>query len=93
MILLTGVAGFIGMHTARRLLAEGHEVIGIDHLGPSPALTLGPGLKQRRLVELGDAPGFRFERLDITDGAALDTLFREHRFQLVIHLAAQTGVR
>jgi UDP-glucuronate 4-epimerase len=93
MILLTGVAGFIGMHTARRLLAEGHEVVGIDHLGPSHALTLGPALKQRRLAELGDAPGFRFERLDITDGAALDTLFREHRFQLVIHLAAQTGVR
>jgi UDP-glucuronate 4-epimerase len=93
MILLTGVAGFIGMHMARRLLAEGHEVVGIDHLGPCSALTLGPALKARRLAELGDAPGLRFERIDITDGAALDALFREHRFSLVIHLAAQTGVR
>jgi UDP-glucuronate 4-epimerase len=93
MILLTGVAGFIGMHMTRRLLAEGHEVVGIDHLGPCSSLTLGPALKERRLAELGAAPGFRFERLDITDGAALDALFREHRFKLVIHLAAQTGVR
>jgi UDP-glucuronate 4-epimerase len=93
MILLTGVAGFIGMHMARRLLAEGHEVLGIDHLGPSPSLTLGPDLKARRLAQLDGAPGFRFVRLDITDGEALDALFREHRFELVIHLAAQTGVR
>jgi UDP-glucuronate 4-epimerase len=93
MILLTGVAGFIGMHMARRLLAEGHEVVGIDHLGPCSSLTLGPALKTRRLAELGDAPGFRFARIDITDAAALDALFREHRFTRVIHLAAQTGVR
>jgi UDP-glucuronate 4-epimerase len=93
MILLTGVAGFIGMHVARRLLAEGQEVIGIDHLGPCPSLTLGPALKTRRLEELVDRPGFRFARTDITDGSALDALFREHRFRLVIHLAAQTGVR
>jgi UDP-glucuronate 4-epimerase len=89
MILLTGVAGFIGMHLARRLLAEGHDVVGIDHLGPCAE----PGLKERRLAELGNAPGFRFRRLDVTDGAALEPLFREHPFRLVIHLAAQTGVR
>jgi UDP-glucuronate 4-epimerase len=89
MILLTGVAGFIGMHLARRLLAEGQEVLGIDHLGPCPE----PGLKERRLAGLLDADGFRFQRADITDGAALDGLFREHRVDRVIHLAAQTGVR
>jgi UDP-glucuronate 4-epimerase len=89
MILLTGVAGFIGMHLARRLLADGHEVVGIDHLGPCAE----PGLKQRRLAELGDPAGFRFRCLDVTDGAALDALFREHAFGLVVHLAAQTGVR
>jgi UDP-glucuronate 4-epimerase len=89
MILLTGVAGFIGMHLARRLLADGHEVVGIDHLGPCAA----PGLKERRLAALGGLAGFRFQRLDITDGAALETLFREHHVKLVIHLAAQTGVR
>lgn len=93
MILLTGVAGFIGMHMARRLLAEGHEVVGVDHLGPSPSLALGPELKTRRLEEVIDRPGFRFECLDLTGAAALDALFREHRFGLVIHLAAQTGVR
>jgi UDP-glucuronate 4-epimerase len=92
MILLTGVAGFIGMHLARRLLAEGREVLGIDHLGPVDAPT-GPGLKERRLAELGDVAGFRFRRVDVTDGAALASLFREHRVELVIHLAAQTGVR
>jgi UDP-glucuronate 4-epimerase len=89
MILLTGVAGFIGMHVARRLLADGHEVVGIDHLGPCAA----PGLKEQRLAALGDRAGFRFHRLDLTEGAALGALFREHRFRLVIHLAAQTGVR
>lgn len=92
MILLTGVAGFIGMHLARRLLAEGHEVLGVDHLGPTGAPT-GPGLKERRLAQLGDVAGFRFRRLDVTDGGALESLFREYRFALVIHLAAQTGVR
>jgi UDP-glucuronate 4-epimerase len=92
MILLTGVAGFIGMHLARRLLAEGREVLGIDHLGPVDAPT-GPGLKERRLAELGDVAGFRFRRVDVTDSAALASLFREHRVELVIHLAAQTGVR
>jgi UDP-glucuronate 4-epimerase len=89
MILLTGVAGFIGMHVARRLLADGQEVVGIDHLGPCAA----PGLKEQRLAALVDVPGFRFHRLDLAEGAALEGLFREHRFRLVIHLAAQTGVR
>ena len=93
MILLTGVAGFIGMHMARRLLAEGHEVVGIDHLEPGFPPVAASGLKERRLAEIGDAPGFRFHRVDVTDGGALEGLFRAHRFETVIHLAAQTGVR
>jgi UDP-glucuronate 4-epimerase len=87
------VAGFIGMHLARRLLAEGHEVVGIDHLGPGGMSAFDPGLKTRRLAELGDAEGLRFRRVDVTDKQALDALFSAHAFDLVIHLAAQTGVR
>jgi UDP-glucuronate 4-epimerase len=93
MILLTGVAGFIGMHVARRLLAEGHEVLGIDHLGAVNGPAAAASLKERRLAELGDAAGFRFRRLDVTDAAALEALYAEVDFTLVIHLAAQTGVR
>jgi len=97
MILLTGVAGFIGMHLAWRLLAEGHEVVGVDHLGPCTApvaaSTFARGLKERRLAEIGGARGLRFRRLDVTEGGPLEDLFREHRFERVIHLAAQTGVR
>jgi UDP-glucuronate 4-epimerase len=93
MILLTGVAGFIGMHLARRLLAEGHEVVGIDHLGPGGVSASDPDLKARRLAELGNADGLRFRRVDVTDKHALEALFDAHAFELVIHLAAQTGVR
>jgi UDP-glucuronate 4-epimerase len=93
MILLTGVAGFIGMHLARRLLAEGREVVGIDRLAACGGPNGASGLQQARLAELEGVPGFRFERADITDRATLETLFHEHRFALVMHLAAQTGVR
>jgi UDP-glucuronate 4-epimerase len=93
MILLTGVAGFIGMHVARRLLAEGQEVAGVDHLGPSSLPDPTAGLKERRLAELGDTPGFHFHCLDVTHPEALEALFAKHHFDVVIHLAAQTGVR
>jgi UDP-glucuronate 4-epimerase len=89
MILLTGVAGFIGMHVARRLLGQGHEVLGVDHMGPCT----DPVLKQRRLAVLGDEPGFRFTQTDLADTAAAAQLFDGQRFDSVIHLAAQTGVR
>lgn len=89
MILLTGVAGFIGMHVARRLLDEGNEVLGVDHMGPC----VDPALKQQRLDGLLGRPGFRFERLDLADTAAAGRLFGGAPFDCVIHLAAQTGVR
>ncbi len=88
-ILVTGAAGFIGFHTAQRLLARGDEVIGLDNLNEYYDVTL----KQARLKRLLDAPGFRFERLDLADDAAIAALFAREKFERVVHLAAQAGVR
>jgi UDP-glucuronate 4-epimerase len=88
-VLVTGAAGFIGMHVARRLLAGGHAVIGIDNLNAY----YDTRLKQARLAELAAFPEFRFERIDIADRAAMAALFAAHRFAYVVHLAAQAGVR
>ncbi|MGE8066622.1 NAD-dependent epimerase/dehydratase family protein [Pseudomonas sp. NPDC089569] len=88
-ILVTGAAGFIGFHTARRLCQDGHEVVGIDNLNDYYDVTL----KQARLKELESLPGFRFRKVDIVDKPALLALFREHQFTEVVHLAAQAGVR
>ncbi len=88
-ILLTGAAGFIGMHTAQRLLARGDAVTGIDNLNDY----YDPALKQARLARLQGLPGFRFERLDVADRAGMADLFARERFDAVVHLAAQAGVR
>lgn len=88
-ILVTGAAGFIGFHTAKRLLARGDEVVGLDNLNDYYDV----GLKQARLAQLQPLPGFRFERLDLADDAAIAQLFARERFQRVVHLAAQAGVR
>jgi UDP-glucuronate 4-epimerase len=88
-ILVTGAAGFIGMHVVQRLAARGDAVVGIDNLNAY----YDPALKQARLARLADLPRFRFERLDIVDGAALDALFEREKFDRVVHLAAQAGVR
>ena len=88
-ILVTGCAGFIGMHVAERLLARGDEVIGIDNLNDY----YDPLLKQARLAQLTAHPGFSFIAGDIADGAALDAVFVRHVPERVIHLAAQAGVR
>jgi UDP-glucuronate 4-epimerase len=89
MILVTGVAGFIGLHVAQRLLADGRQVVGVDSLGPSP----DPVLRGRRLALLLEQPGFRFEQVDLADAGAAAALFGGAPFECVIHLAAQTGVR
>src|SRR5580693_8118256 len=88
-ILVTGAAGFIGFHTARRLLAEGRNVVGLDNLN----CYYDPALKQARLDILRQASRFSFVQTDLADRASMDRLFAKHRFPAVIHLAAQAGVR
>lgn len=93
-VLVTGSAGFIGFHTARRLLDRGDQVVGFDVVNDYYDV----GLKEERLSIL-DKLGARqqgqwcFVRADLADQAAVDALFAEHRFDRVIHLAAQAGVR
>jgi UDP-glucuronate 4-epimerase len=88
-VLVTGAAGFIGMHVAASLLASGVRVIGIDNLNDY----YDPALKLARLARLEGQPGFAFHPIDVADRAALAALFDEHRFDRVVHLAAQAGVR
>ncbi|WP_375456221.1 NAD-dependent epimerase [uncultured Methylobacterium sp.] len=88
-VLVTGAAGFIGLHVAERYLAAGRTVIGIDNLNDYYDV----GLKRARLARLEAHPNFRFVRLDIADAGAVAAVFARHRFPLVVHLAAQAGVR
>lgn len=88
-MLVTGAAGFIGFHTAKMLLSRGDEVVGIDNMNSY----YDPALKAARLEILGRQPNFRFERLDLADRAAIEGAFERERFQRVVHLAAQAGVR
>lgn len=89
LVLLTGAAGFIGMHTCQRLLALGHDVVGLDNLNDY----YDPRLKQARLKLLAQHPRFEFVPADVADNIALGGLMQAHRPQRVIHLAAQAGVR
>jgi len=88
-VLVTGAAGFIGMHVCQALLARGDEVLGVDNLNDY----YDPRLKEARLAQLERRPGFSFERLDIADTAGVQAFFQRHRFERVVHLAAQAGVR
>ncbi|MFW9082014.1 NAD-dependent epimerase [Pseudomonas sp. P2757] len=88
-ILITGAAGFIGFHTAQRLGREGFEVVGVDNLNAYYEVSL----KRARLEILQASPQFRFLALDVVDKSGLITLFEKHRFEYVVHLAAQAGVR
>jgi len=88
-VLVTGCAGFIGMHCALRLLARGDEVLGIDNLSPYYSIEL----KKARLARLDAVRGFRFEQLDLADAPNLDAVFDVFRPDGVLHLAAQPGVR
>lgn len=88
-ILVTGCAGFVGMHCAERLLARGETVVGIDNLNAY----YDPALKEARLARLTPHPRFSFERLDVADRAGLVALFARVRPVRVLHLAAQAGVR
>ncbi len=88
-LLVTGAAGFIGFHTAKLLLEQGHDVVGLDNLNSY----YDPTLKTSRLAMLEDFAAFRFAKLDITDRDAIRELFARQNFQRVVHLAAQAGVR
>src|SRR4029078_1161270 len=88
-VLLTGAAGFIGYHTAARLLDRGHEVIGFDNLNAYYDVSL----KEARLARLKEREGFRFLKADLGDGTAVEATFAAEQPKRVIHLAAQAGVR
>jgi len=88
-ILVTGAAGFIGFHTAAKLLERGDEVVGLDNLNDYYDVRL----KYGRLDILGKSGAFRFIRLDLADRAGMAEFFQRERFHRVIHLGAQAGVR
>ena len=88
-ILVTGTAGFIGFHVARRLLADGHHVVGFDVVNAYYDVNL----KRARLADLAKEKNFRFIEADLADGAAVEKAFVENGVTHCVHLAAQAGVR
>lgn len=88
-ILVTGAAGFIGYHTAQRLISRGDEVVGLDNLNDYYDVSL----KEARLARLMPHANFQFVRADLADRTGMADLFERERFDRVIHLAAQAGVR
>jgi UDP-glucuronate 4-epimerase len=88
-VLVTGAAGFIGFHVTQRLLSAGRAVVGLDSVNDY----YDPKLKEARLDLLKRDPNFSFVKLDLANRAATSLLFAQHRFPVVIHLAAQAGVR
>ncbi|MHB8828389.1 MAG: NAD-dependent epimerase [Syntrophales bacterium] len=88
-ILVTGAAGFIGFHLSRRLLAEGNAVCGLDNLNPYYDVKL----KEARLKIIEKHPAFNFARGELSDRTAMEKLFTENSFDMVVNLAAQAGVR
>src|SRR5579863_576233 len=88
-VLITGAAGFIGFSLASRLLGQGERVFGIDNLTPYYDVAL----KKARLARLNAHPEFRFTPIDIADRAAIGEFFARERFDAIVHLAAQVGVR
>ncbi len=87
--LVTGAAGFIGFHVCQQLIQQGHRVIGLDNLNDYYEVSL----KQSRLEQLNEEKNFSFVKMDLADRDGVASLFNEHQFQRVIHLAAQAGVR
>jgi len=88
-ILLTGAAGFIGFHAAKRLLKDGHRVIGVDNLNDYYL----PVLKRARLAQLKNHPDFTFHELDLSEKEALSSALGDTSITHILHLAAQAGVR
>jgi len=88
-VLVTGAAGFIGSFVARVFLERGEEVVGLDNLNDY----YDPALKRARLARLQGMSGFRFVKLDLADAPGMAALFAREKFQRVVHLGAQAGVR
>lgn len=88
-VLVTGAAGFIGAFTSKKLIELGHQVVGVDNLNDY----YDPTLKQGRLGWLKDLEDFEFFELDVADTLGVNQLFLDHKFDRVVHLAAQAGVR
>lgn len=88
-ILVTGAAGFIGFHTTKKLIARGHEVVGLDNLNDY----YDPNLKRARLMQLEKLAGFRFLKQDLADNGGMSQVFKQEKVARVVHLAAQAGVR
>ncbi|WAC75157.1 NAD-dependent epimerase [Roseateles sp. SL47] len=88
-VLVTGAAGFIGMHVSQILLARGDQVVGLDNLNDY----YDPTLKHDRLARLSPHPSFSFIEMDVADREGMARVFAEHGFDRVVHLAAQAGVR
>src|SRR6202011_3699014 len=87
-LLVTGAAGFIGFHVAQRLLSAGREVVGLDIVNDY----YDPKLKHARLEILKHQSNFTFVKLDLANRSVTKSFFAQHRFPVVIHLAAQAGV-
>jgi UDP-glucuronate 4-epimerase len=87
--LITGTAGFIGFHLAKRLLERGDEVVGFDNVNSYYSVEL----KRDRLAQLRDYHGFTFVQADLANQADVESVFRQHDFDRVVNLAAQAGVR
>ncbi len=88
-VLVTGTAGFIGFHLAQRLLVDGYSVVGVDNVNAYYDVRI----KWDRLKILEAHPGFTFHRLDVADRSAMEAVFDRYPFRVVVHLAAQAGVR
>lgn len=88
-VLVTGAAGFIGSHTAEKLLEKGYDVIGIDNFD---GLLYDPKIKERNIEILKKNKGFIFYKLDFADKESLSKVFLSHRFDYVVHLGARAGV-
>src|SRR5438094_7035 len=88
-ILVTGAAGFIGFHVAKRLLRDGRDVVGLDNMNTY----YDPALKAARRACLGKSNRLDVVKLDLADREGVAALFKQHRFPYVVHLAAQAGVR